>query len=142
MISPGPRYVTTDPGNRIYGTPDTPGATNERRKSAAIELARYIAARGSFAPGADATGTALVNIRSMLRQAGLTDDWAVVKEKFVTVDKSVPGYINGVPGDNRCPEQLHQACAERLRAWAMEFAPDLIDPTAEQTAEAVMWGWW
>ena len=83
------------------------------------------------------------NSWGFIKQAGLIDDWPTVKAKFIAVNKRVPGYVAGVPGDNRCPEQFSFNAAEMLRAWCLAFADELVDPTIEQPAQiAATWGWW
>lgn len=139
MPSPGPRYITTDDSGF---TEQSPGWTTAQNRAAAIADAQQFAIQGPFVPGPDATGYALESIRSQLREAGLIDDWAAAKSKFITLNLRVPGYIAGIPNDNRKAECFADGRANLLRAFCLAYADELIDPTRQQPNEATGWGWW
>ncbi len=127
MPSPGPFY-----------TSDLSDVNREH----ALLLARTVGL-APFTPGVDATGSNLDKLNSVCKSAGLTVGWLALKARAVTVNKSIGCYIGGVPGAIACPEQFDVGAAQSVRAWALEYADDLVDVSIKQTAEAASnWGWW
>ncbi|MBS0244920.1 MAG: hypothetical protein JSS20_22335 [Proteobacteria bacterium] len=143
MPGPGPRYQSQPVVNRITGVEVAPvGAVQAARMQAAIAKVEQFVAKASppFQGGTPASGSALDAANSACRYAGLGADWPTVRAKSFAIGVRIPGHEYG-PGPAYA--ESFTGSGELLRAWAARYAPDLIDPTAEQHAEAwSSWFWW
>jgi hypothetical protein len=114
-------------------------AGSDNAEAIARSHARFIAENTTLDDSAKGSGYAstAADRDAVCRQAGLTCTFAQLVAEAAAQNLRLPGHV---PPSGPHESWLRFDAAQGLRAWAKEFAPAFIDPTADHPNSS--WLWW
>ncbi len=129
-----------------YAQPsETPAETRERNRQEATSMAISIATQDGLAANFITTpiATDLPTIAGILKRAGLNCNFATLLAAKTTAGVNLPGHTRIRGNDGVLRDALCWHSTAMIRAWALNYAPVLIDLAAEPNRDPLEFSnWW